>query len=161
MDFFVDLLIIFYRICLSETAKEDIKYLLSIVDNIKNKQILYKLVWSEYLQKPFKDLLKRILSGKDPRCVIYKITNIKTGEIYVGKTKAEVSKRWTEHIKTSLNIGTIARSKIHEVLFLHWDDFTFEILEEVKDETKLSLREKYYINFYQSNIYGYNMNSGG
>ena len=110
---------------------------------------------------PFKDLLKRILSGKDPRCVIYKITNIKTGEIYIGKTKAEVSKRWTEHIKTSLNIGTIARSKIHEVLFLHWDDFTFEILEEVKDETKLSLREKYYINFYQSNIYGYNMNSGG
>lgn len=151
----------FYRICLSESSKEDIKYLLSIIDNIKNKQVLYKLVWSEYLQKPFKDLLKRILSAEDPRCVIYKITNIKTGEIYIGKTKAEVSKRWTEHIKTSLNIGTVARSKIHEVLFLHWDDFTFEILEKVKDENKLSSREKYYINFYQSNIYGYNMNSGG
>ena len=52
----------FYRICLSESSKEDIKYLLSIIDNIKNKQVLYKLVWSEYLQKPFKDLLKRILS---------------------------------------------------------------------------------------------------
>ena len=35
----------FYRICLSESSKEDIKYLLSIIDNIKNKQVLYKLVW--------------------------------------------------------------------------------------------------------------------
>ena len=55
----------------------------------------------------------------------------------------------------------MARSKIHEVLFLHWYDFTFEILEKVEDETKLSSREKYYINFYQSNIYGYNKTAGG
>ena len=151
----------FYRIVLSNQDKEDIHYLLSIMDNIKNKQLLYKLIWSEYLQKPFNEMLKRILEEKDARCVIYKITNLKTGEIYIGKTKAEVSKRWTEHIKTSLNIGTIARTKIHTKLFEHWDEFSFEILERVSDETMLSSREKYYINFYQSNIYGYNMNSGG
>ena len=133
----------------------------SIIGNIKNKQLLYKLIWSEYLQKPFNEMLKRILEGKEVRCVIYKITNLKTGEIYIGKTKAEVSKRWTEHIKTSLNIGTIARSKIHIMLFEHWDEFSFEILEKVSDESLLSSREKFYINFYQSNIYGYNMNSGG
>ena len=135
--------------------------MISIIDNIKNKQLLYKLIWSEYLQKPFNEMLKRILEGKEVRCVIYKITNLKTGEIYIGKTKAEVSKRWTEHIKTSLNIGTIARSKIHIMLFEHWDEFSFEILEKVSDESLLSSREKFYINFYQSNIYGYNMNSGG
>ena len=123
--------------------------------------MLYKLIWSEYLQKPFGAMLKNVLENKDPRCVIYKITNTQTGEIYIGKTKAEVSKRWTEHIKTSLGIGSAARSKIHEALFNHWDEFTFEILEKIEKETDLSLREKYYINFYQSNIYGYNMNSGG
>jgi group I intron endonuclease len=86
--------------------------------------------------------------GQDPRCVIYKITNLKTGEIYIGKTKAEVSKRWTEHIKTSLNIGTVARSKIHDALFSNWDNFSFEVLERVEDETQLSSREKFYISFY-------------
>lgn len=151
----------FYRVLLSEQDKEDIHYLISIISNIKNKQLLYKLVWSEYLQKPFNEMLKRVLEGKEIRCVIYKITNLKTGEIYIGKTKAEASKRWTEHIKTSLNIGTIARSKIHTMLFGHWDEFSFEILEKVSDESLLSSREKFYINFYQSNIYGYNMNSGG
>ena len=151
----------FYRIVLSDQDKEDIHFLISIIGNIKNKQLLYKLIWSEYLQKPFNEMLKRILEGKEVRCVIYKITNLKTGEIYVGKTKAEVSKRWTEHIKTSLNIGTIARSKIHTMLFEHWDEFSFEVLERVSNESLLSSREKFYINFYQSNIYGYNMNSGG
>ena len=150
----------FYRVKLTDIDKQDIKYLISIVDNIKNSTLLYKLIWSEYIQKPFNTMLKNITGGKEIKCVIYKITNISTQEIYIGKTKADVTKRWTEHIKTSLNIGTVARSKIHEALFKHWDEFTFEILEIIKDETKLSEREKYYINFYQSNIYGYNMNSG-
>ena len=151
----------FYRVKLTDDAKQDIKYLISIVDNIKNSALLYKLIWSEYIQKPFGTMLKNVTGGKEIKCVIYKITNTNTQEIYIGKTKADVTKRWTEHIKTSLNIGTVARSKIHDALFRHWDEFTFEILEEVSDESKLSQREKYYINFYQSNIYGYNMNSGG
>lgn len=151
----------FFRVVLTNEAKQDIKYLISIIDNIKNSALLYKLIWSEYIQKPFNTMLKNITGGKEIKCVIYKITNIGTQEIYIGKTKADVAKRWTEHIKTSLNIGTVARSKIHDALFRHWDEFTFEILEVVDDEMKLSQREKYYINFYQSNIYGYNMNSGG
>ena len=151
----------FYKIKLSDEAKQDIGYLISIINNVKNSTILYKLIWSEYIQKPFNTVLKNVTEGKEIKCVIYKITNINTQEIYIGKTKADVTKRWTEHIKTSLNIGTVAKSKIHEALFKHWDEFTFEILEIVKDEGKLSEREKYYINFYQSNIYGYNMNCGG
>lgn len=106
-------------------------------------------------------MLKNVLGGKECKSVIYKITNTTTGEIYIGKTKADVSKRWTEHIKTSLGIGTVARSKVHDALYNHWDNFTFEVIESSIDESALSEREKYYINFYQSNIYGYNMNSGG
>ena len=151
----------FYRVCLDESSKKDIQFFLSILDKIENKQPLYKLIWSEYLQRPFNEMLKRVLAGKECKGVIYKITNLKSKEIYIGKTRAEVSKRWTEHIKTSLNIGTIARSKIHTALFEHWDEFSFEVLEKVDDDTLLSSREKFYINFYQSNIYGYNLNSGG
>jgi group I intron endonuclease len=93
-------------------------------------------------------MLKNVTGGKEIKCVIYKITNINTQEIYIGKTKADVTKRWTEHIKTSLNIGTVARSKIHDALFSNWDNFSFEVLERVEDETQLSSREKFYISFY-------------
>ena len=89
------------------------------------------------------------------------IQNIKTKEIYIGKTKAEVSKRWTEHIKTSLNIGTISRTLIHKALFNDWDNYSFAILEEVSADANLNDREKYYIDFYQTNVYGYNIKSGG
>lgn len=151
----------FYRICLSENAKEDINYLISIVNNFHNKEIIYKLIWSEYIQGPFKEMLNRVLEGKEIKNVIYMIKNIKTGEIYIGKTSALVSKRWTEHIKTSLNIGTISRTKVHKALFNNWDDFSFSIIEEVSEDIKLGEREKYYINFYNSDTYGYNIKSGG
>lgn len=151
----------FYRICLTPEAKSDINYLISIIPNLKNPTTLYKLIWSEYIQKQFNQMLKNVLGATDPRNVIYSITNLKTNEIYIGKTKAEVSKRWSEHIKSSLNIGTIKSAKIHEALYNHWDEFVFTVVEKVPLEENLSMREKFYIDFYQSNIYGYNLKSGG
>lgn len=151
----------FYRICLTPEAKSDINYLISIIPNLKNPTTLYKLIWSEYIQKQFNQMLKNVLGATDPRNVIYSITNLKTNEIYIGKTKAEVSKRWSEHIKSSLNIGTIKSAKIHEALYNHWDEFVFAVIEKVPLEENLSMREKFYIDFYQSNIYGYNLKSGG
>ena len=151
----------FYRIQLEESSKEDITFLLSIIDRFNNKEVIYKLIWSEYIQKPFKSMMNRVLSGRDPKNVIYMIKNMNTNEIYIGKTKAEVSKRWAEHIKTSLNIGTISRTNIHKALFNNWDKFSFTVLEEVPSDVNLGEREKYYIKFYESDIFGYNIKSGG
>jgi len=151
----------FYRVCLSDEAKADINYLVSILNHFNNKETIYKIIWTEYIQQPFKNMLKRTLGNKDPKNVIYMIKNEKSGEIYIGKTKAEITKRWTEHIKTSLNIGTISRTNIHKALFSNWDNFTFTILEEVPLDKNLGEREKFYIDFYKSDIYGYNIKSGG
>lgn len=151
----------FYRIQLAPEAKEDISYLLSIVNNFHNKETIYKLIWSEYIQIPFKLMLNRTLGGKEYKNVIYMIQNLKTQEVYIGKTRGEVSKRWTDHLKASLNIGTISHANIHNALFNHWDEFSFSILEDVKSDESLSEREKYYIDFYKSNVCGYNIKSGG
>lgn len=150
----------FHRIILSETDKDDINYLLSIEEKIHNKDLLHKLIWSEYLQKPFNQMLNNIFGSKVPKNVIYCIENIKTHKKYIGKTSAEVSKRWTEHIKSSLNIGGIKKQKIHEALFKHWDEYTFSILEVVTKET-LNEKEKYYISFFETDKYGFNSKSGG
>lgn len=149
-----------HRILLSSQDKEDIRYLLSIEDKINNKQLLRKLIWSEYLQKPFNDMLKRLFSGSPPKNVIYCIENIVNHKKYIGKTTAEVSKRWTEHIKTSLEIGTIKSQDIHKVLYGNWDNFTFSIIT-ITEKEKISSEEKYYIKLFESDIYGYNMKSGG
>lgn len=149
-----------HSIQLSENEKEDIRFLLSLEDRLHNKQVLYKLVWSSFLQQAYKDTFNNILGNRDPKNVIYCIENIKTGEKYIGKTSAEISKRWIEHIKTSLNIGTIKTTKIHKALYNHWEDFIFYIIAEVNKE-KLSEMEKYYISFYESDKYGYNIKAGG
>lgn len=105
-------------------------------------------------------MINSIFGSKVPKNVIYCIQNIETGKKYIGKTSAEVSKRWTEHVKTSLGIGGVKKSKIHSMLFNNWDKFTFSIIEVVEN-ANLSEREKYYINFFETDKYGYNIKSGG
>lgn len=150
----------FHRIILAPADKEDISFLISIEQKINNKEILYKLIWSEYIQKPFNQMIKNICGNNSHKNVIYCIENINNHKKYIGKTSAEVSKRWTEHVKNSLNIGGIKKQLVHEAMFGHWDEFTFSIIEEVQNE-KISEREKYYISFFETDKYGYNLKSGG
>lgn len=149
-----------HSVQLTDNEKEDIHFLLSLEDRLHNKQALYKLIWSTYLQQAYKNTFHNILGNRDPRNVIYCIENINTGKKYIGKTSAEVSKRWTEHIKTSLNIGSIKSTNIHKALYNHWDEFIFYIITETEKD-KLSEMEKYYIGFYESDKYGYNIKAGG
>lgn len=150
----------FHRIILTDIDKEDIGYLLSIEDKINNKEVLRKLIWSAYLLAPTNEMINRVLQKKTTKNCIYKITNSVTQEVYIGKTSGEVSNRWKEHIKTSLGVGTVSSSRLHKSLIQYkWDNFTFEVLE--KDIKQLGDREKYYINFFESNVYGLNIKAGG
>ena len=105
-------------------------------------------------------MIKNSFGGKIPKNVIYCIESTDGKLKYIGKTSADVSKRWAEHIKTSLNIGGVSRSKLHDALYLHWDEFLFFVIEETTKE-QLSERERYYINFFESDKYGLNIKSGG
>lgn len=149
-----------HRIQLTEDEKQDIEYLISIEKNIHNKELLYKLIWSSYLMQPFNKMIVKSFGTKIPKNVIYCIEEISTQKKYIGKTSTEVSKRWTDHIKNSLNIGTIKQQPIHKALFNHWDEFTFFVLEEVTND-KLGEREKFYINLFQTDKFGFNIKSGG
>ena len=150
----------FYMLQIGEFDKEDIKQLRTIEPRLHNKEVLNKLIFESYYRKPMTDMFGRLVGSKKP-CGIYKITNIKNKKSYIGKSVEIVPKRWTEHIKTSLNIGSISRTKIHDAMKEYGiENFTFEILEECPKD-KLSEREKYWIDFYETNTYGYNIKSGG
>ena len=150
----------FYRVQLKDTDIEDIEKLKSFAPRLNNKELLNKLIFETYYRKPMTDLFNRIAGTRKPSG-IYKITNQINGKIYIGRSVEIIPKRWTEHIKSSLNIGTISHSKIHDAIKENGlENFTFEILEEVPKD-KLNEREKYWINFYETDKWGYNMKQGG
>ena len=148
----------FYRVVLSTEASDDISYLLSIREKLIYRENLDKLIYDVYISKQVNEMIKRVLKGAAPSG-IYKITRIKTGEIYIGKS-TDIKKRWTEHCKTAYGVGTIAHSVLHTTIKKDGiENFTFELLEEVPKD-KLTEREKYWITFYDSKNYGLNERNG-
>ena len=149
----------FYCIQIPELEREDILFLLTTVSpQVRNKDIIPKLVWSEYIQKPTQEMMKRV--GIEDTPGIYKITNIKTNKCYIGKS-TKVRQRLIDHIKGSVGISTIADQRIHHAMLEEglWN-WTFEkICDCGKDE--LNEKEKYYISFFKSQEWGYNIVSGG
>ena len=148
----------FYRVCLSEFAIEDIKLLQEIRQKLHTSDNLNKLIYDVYVSKPVTEMVKRVLQGGSPSG-IYKITRLKTGEIYIGKS-TNIKDRWVQHCKTVYGAGTIAHSILHTTMAKDGlEQFTFELLEEVPKE-KLTEREKYWIMFYGSRDYGLNERNG-
>ena len=146
---------LFWCIQIPEVDREDIHFLLTTVaPQVRNRDIIPKLVWSEYIQKPTQELMKRVSIDDNPG--IYKITNIKTNKCYIGKS-TKVRQRLIDHIKGSVGISTIADQRIHHAMMEEglWN-WTFEkICDCGKDE--LSEKEKYYISFFKAQEWGYNV----
>ena len=148
----------FYRVLIGRQEIDDIQCLLSIREKLIYRENLDKLIYDVYISKQVVEMTKRVLKGAAPSG-IYKITRLKTGEIYIGKS-TDVKKRWTEHCKTAYGVGTIAHSVLHTTIRKDGiENFTFELLEEVPKD-KLTEREKYWITFYDSKNYGLNERNG-
>lgn len=148
----------FYRIQLDPNDKDDVEILRSIAPRLRHPEAINKVIWTGYYQKPLAELRKRLLINGDISGV-YKITRLKTNEIYIGQTTS-IDKRWQEHVKSALGVGTLASSQLHRVMAADGaENFTFEILEEVPKD-KLRERESYYIDFYDSKTYGLNSVTG-
>lgn len=144
---------------LPQTVRDDMSFLVeTVVPRLNNKEVVNKLIWSEYVQSPTKNMLDAILPSKE--CPgIYKITNINTKKSYIGRS-TNVYKRLQDHIKSSCGIATIADQKVHHAMRDEgiWN-FHFDLLEEC-EKSKLGEREKYYIEFFQTQKYGYNAVAG-
>ena len=90
---------------------------------------------------------------------IYKITNQKTQQCYIGQA-VDVAKRFKDHAKSGLGIDTPANNKLYKSMQEYGlINFSFELLEKCTKD-KLNEKEKYYINLYQNYEYGFNSNKG-
>ena len=148
----------FYKIRFTEADKKDIEILRPIASRLQHPEVINKIIWNSYYQKPLAELRKRLLPNGDISG-IYKITRIKTNEIYIGQTTS-MDRRFQDHVKTALGVGTLASSQFHRVMSEDGpENFYFEILEEVEKD-KLRERESYYINWFKSDKFGLNSISG-
>ena len=148
----------FYKIQLDPDDANDISILRSITARLRHPEAINKVIWTGYYQKPLAELRKRLLPNGDISGV-YKITRLKTNEIYIGQTTS-IDKRWQDHVKSALGVGTLASSQLHRAMAADGcENFTFEVLEEVPKD-KLRERESYYIDFYDSKTYGLNSVTG-
>lgn len=146
----------FYRIQLDPNDLQDIEILRSITPRLRHPEAINKVIWTGYYQKPLAELRKRAgIEGSG----VYKITRLKTGEVYIGRAK-KISDRWMQHCKSALGVGTLASSQLHRVIAEDGpEQFTWEVLESVSEDN-LAERESFYIDFYDSKNYGLNSVSG-
>ena len=148
----------FYRIQLDDSSKQDIEVLNNIRQKLNKTDLLDKLIYDNYIARPVKEMVKRVLEGKNPSG-IYKVTNIKTNEIYIGKS-VKIADRFVNHVKSACGLDGVAESQFQRALKKYGIDcFTWELLEECAKEN-LTEREKFYILFYSTKEYGYNQREG-
>lgn len=148
----------FFRVQLQDSTIRDVSILMSIRSELSKIDNFDKFIYDIYIKKSADEMVKRVLAGAAPSG-IYKITRLKTGEVYVGKS-TNVRDRWIQHLKSAYHCGTISHSILHTTMEKDGvQNFTFELLEEVPKD-QLSTREKYWIKFYDSVSYGMNEKVG-
>ena len=145
----------FYRLQLSDIDIEEIQRIRSIEPYLRKKEPLNKVVWKVYYEKPYTDLIGRVV-GQGRKTGIYKITNLENGMCYVGQA-VDIAERWKQHIKRGIGADPPTQNKLYPaMLTIGVENFTFEIVEQC-DGSKLSEREQYWQDFYHAKDFGYSI----
>jgi hypothetical protein len=148
----------FYHITIDSLSESDIKKLKSMAPGFSRPEIFYKLLYETYYKTAIENLFKQVLGENKEKGGIYKITNINNEKVYIGKTTKFID-RWRTHAKRGCNIERIS-GQIYDAMFDEGlENFTWEIVEVCPKEEQTE-KEKYWIEFYHSDQYGYNIRKG-
>ena len=147
-----------YRLIPSDADLTDSRRLEIVKRELNKPRILCMLIWQTYWQPLAKKQFPFIIKNKTA-CGVYKITNITTDECYIGQA-VDIYKRWCEHCKCGLGIDTPPGNKLYKAIQEYGlNNFTFEVIEECSSD-QLNEKEKYFIELYQADTFGYNSTGG-
>lgn len=145
----------FYRLVLTDEDVAEIAILRQATQTLRNKEPINKVIWKVYYEKPYTDLIGRVVGNK-VKTGIYKITNLENGMCYVGQA-ANIADRWKQHIKRGIGAEPLTRNKLYPaMLSIGVENFSFEIIEEC-DRSKLNELEDYWQDFYKAKEFGYSI----
>lgn len=145
-------------------ALEDTFYTLHISEDIQNRIIeitnfaarfpeiqnaVASVIYNHFFAAEVASLCNRVLGQGKRVTGIYKITNIKNGMVYVGRS-VDIRNRWTQHIKRAVGTEKETQNLLYPAMreFKVWN-FSFEVLEEC-DKDSLNEREKFYQDVYKA-----------
>lgn len=147
-----------YRLLPSQADLTDARRLEIVKRELNKPRILSMLIWQTYWQPIAKKQFPQILQDKT-KCGIYKITNIVTDECYIGQS-VDIYKRWNDHCKCGLGIDTPPGNKLYKAIQEYGlENFTFELLTSC-NQAELNEKERYFIELYQADTFGYNSQGG-
>ena len=148
----------YYRLVIPKEDLEEIEKLRSIIPYLKDKEPLNKVIWKVYYEKPYTDLIGRVI-GSDSRSGIYKITNLENQMCYVGQS-TDLAARWKQHIKRGLGADTPTRNKLYPAMAeFGVENFSFEVIEECERDL-LDEREKFWTDYFHAQEFGYSIRKG-
>ena len=88
--------------------------------------------------------------------IIYKITNKINQKVYIGQTIRTLEERFLEHKRAKKDFH------LHNAMRKYGEEnFIAEIIDTATSRDELNEKEIYWINYYKSDIDGYNMKPGG
>lgn len=149
----------YYRLTINDLSVNDISLLRELQTRFFKKEAIDKLIWETYYKPSYDALMSKLFPKASKVCGIYKITNLITGQAYIGQS-VDIKERFRQHIKTSLAYGP-ATNKLYQAMQKSGQhNFMFEVLEEVP-RAQLNERETYWIEFYKTKDYGLNSTRGG
>ena len=147
-----------YKILVTDLDLLEINRLREIAPYFRNARAIYKIIWESYYRNLTTEMVNRVV-GAGTHTGVYKLTNLTNQKIYVGQA-VDIGERFKQHTKCGLGIDTPSNMLYAAMMKDGVENFTFEVLEEC-GRGELNDREKYYIDFYRAQEYGYNMNKGG
>lgn len=147
-----------YRLKPTDVDLQDIHSLERLKKTFHKPRVISMLIWQYYFQPLAKKQFPIILHS-NTKTGIYKITNLQTDETYIGQS-VDIYKRWTEHCKAGLGIDAPVGNSLYQAMHnIGLQNFTFELICQCSKE-ELNEKEKYFIQLYGSNVYGYNVQKG-
>ena len=147
-----------YKILVTDLDLLEINRLREIAPYFRNARAIYKIIWESYYRNLTTEMVNRVV-GAGTHTGVYKLTNLTNQKIYIGQA-VDIGERFKQHIKCGLGIDTPSNMLYAAMIKDGVENFTFEVLEEC-GRGELNDREKYYIDFYRAQEYGYNMSRGG
>lgn len=91
--------------------------------------------------------------------IIYKATNVATGEVYIGATTINLKDRINDHYNKAVkDYGYKFQNAIREYGI---ENFTWEQIDTAQDSNELALKESSYIEKFDTVNNGYNSDNGG
>lgn len=145
----------FYKLQLSEKDIEEITEIKKIATKLRNPELLNKVLWKIYYEKPYTDLIGRVL-GSNIHTGIYKITNLENKMCYVGQS-VNIAERWKQHIKRGIGAEAPTKNKLYPAMqSIGVENFSFELIEDC-DKTLLNSREDYWQEYFKAKEFGYSI----